>query len=383
MALLKGPARRTTRALHGWLGLGLGLVFVLLGLTGSLLVFYTELDAHLDPAFHGRPDALPLPRWQPVLDTLERAHPARRGGWRIELEPGARGFVTARYLRPPETEGAFFAPLMVTVDPGRGEVLASRFWGAFAATWVYDLHFTLLAGEPGLTVVGCVGLAFALVLATGLLLWWPRRGHWGAALRVKRGAGAARRHYDWHKTTGLAGGAVLLLLALSGFALALPQWVDPWLSSAPALPRPAAVPLPGRAPLPLDDLVARAVAHAPDGRPAWVDTPAAGSALVRVRLWRPGEPSRRFPRSFVWLHAQTGEVLAARDGRALPAGDRVLAWLHPLHSGEAFGLAGRVVVCLAGLLPAVLAVTGFLRWRDRPSARRAVSLSTPPQEAPR
>jgi uncharacterized iron-regulated membrane protein len=43
MALLRGSrARSLWLRLHRWLGLGLGAVFVLLGLTGSLLVFYTE-----------------------------------------------------------------------------------------------------------------------------------------------------------------------------------------------------------------------------------------------------------------------------------------------------------------------------------------------------
>lgn len=36
------------RRVHLWLGLSLGLLFVLLGLTGSALVFYPEMDGWLN-----------------------------------------------------------------------------------------------------------------------------------------------------------------------------------------------------------------------------------------------------------------------------------------------------------------------------------------------
>ena len=42
--------RRYVRMLHLYLGLCLGAVFALLGLTGSFLVFYPEMDRWLNPA---------------------------------------------------------------------------------------------------------------------------------------------------------------------------------------------------------------------------------------------------------------------------------------------------------------------------------------------
>lgn len=359
--------------LHRWLGLGLGGVFVLLGLTGSLLVFYTELDRQITPELAAVDPAAPITSWQAVLDALQRAHPQRDRSWRIELPPEGRGLVTARYLQPAETQGQQFAPLLVSVDPARGEVVASRFWGQFFATWVFDLHYTLLAGEGGLAVVGVLGLLMTLMLIAGLMLWWPRRGQWRAALRLRLAGSAARRHYDLHKLLGVGGSIVLLVLALTGFALALPNVVAPLfraLGSAPAMP-PISVPRePGVPLLSLDDALQRAQCHWPEAVPRWVDTPAAGSAVLRVRVWLPGDPSRRFPRSYVWLNAQTGELLATRDARQQPAGDAALAWLHPLHNGEAFGLAGRMLACVAGLLPLGLMWTGWLRWRDRRRAAR-------------
>lgn len=264
------------------------------------------------------------------------------------------------------------------MNPHTGEVLANRLWGRFAVTWVYDLHSTLLGGETGLAVVGVMGLSLATVLLTGILLWWPRRGKWRSALRLRLTASAQRRHYDLHKLLGLMGAAVLLVLAITGAALAFPSVVEPAVHalSAPLpmpvvrLPREAGQPL-----LPLDDVLERVRQWAPEGIPRWIDTPAADSAVLRVRLWLPGDPSRRFPRSYVWMSAHDGRILAVRDARHQSAGDTLLAWLHPLHSGEALGLTGRLLACLAGVFPVGLLVTGWLRWIDRRRAQRQARAS--------
>jgi uncharacterized iron-regulated membrane protein len=377
MAWLQGTPRAVTARLHRWAGLLLGPLFVLLGLTGSLLVFYVGLDERIEPALAqalARPGvpAADAP-WQPVWEALQRAHPQRQGGWRIEIGPQpTEPLVTARYLKPAETEGAFFAPLITTVDRRDLSIVADRFWGRTVMTWIYDLHFTLLMGEAGLWVVGTAGLLLALTLLGGLLLWWPRRGQAAAALRVKTGAGAMRRWHDLHKLAGLAGGGVLLVLALTGAALAVPAWVEPLvlgLGTQGPPPRVMVEREPGRPLLGLDQALAIARQALPGAVPRWVDTPSATRAVWGVRLAQAHEPSRRFPRTRVWIDAHTGEVLAVHAADGQRAGDVLEAWLHPLHNGEAFGLAGRLIVVLAGAFPLLMALSGALRWWHR---RRAV-----------
>ena len=62
--------------------------------------------------------------------------------------------------------------------------------------------------------------------------------------------------------------------------------------------------------------------------------------------------------------------VAVRDGLRDHPADATLAWLHPLHNGEAFGWAGRIVVLLSGLMPWVLGVTGVWRWWHKRRARQ-------------
>ncbi|NDY93842.1 PepSY-associated TM helix domain-containing protein [Ideonella livida] len=371
------PARRLWLRLHRWLGLGVGAWLLLLGLTGSWLVFYPTLDAWLDPAQRqavGR--NAPITAWEPVLQALKAAEPQRPRGWRIELPPDGRGLITARYLRPEEQPpGTFFAPLLVTVDPATGQAVARHTWGGTVGTWLYNLHFSLLAGEPGVWWVGWAGVLMSVSLLSGLVLWWPRSpGQWRQAWTRKLGAARPRRTWDWHRLTGLYASPLLLVLALTGTLLAWPQYLDPLvarLGPAPALPKPRSeLPAPGTPPLTLDLALATVQQAFPQAHIRWVDTPDGPQGVFRFRLALPGDPSERFAHSLVWVDAWRPQVLAAVTLDEWPAAATAQGWLHALHNGEAGGLAGRWAVLALGLLPTVLAWTGLRRWRDRRRGER-------------
>ncbi|TXC66945.1 PepSY domain-containing protein [Piscinibacter aquaticus] len=308
MAAAHLQARRRARlAVHRWLGLVFGAAFVLLGLTGSLLVFYTELDALLNPRLARRPADGTVQRYDPVLAALQAAHPQRHGSWRIELPPRGQGLVTARYLRPHETAGEAFAPLLVTVHPTRYEVLASRFWGDTAMTWVYDLHYTLLTGEAGRWVVGGFGVLLAASLSSGVWLWWPTPGQRAAAWRLKRGAARPRVVFDLHRLSGIYPLLLTAPLALTGVVLARPEVVEP----AVAKLSPPLTVTPPRAEAPhadapfigIDAALQCARERFPDGVPRWIDSPEPATGSYRIRLQQPGEPSERFPRTLLWIDA--------------------------------------------------------------------------------
>lgn len=373
---LRHRLRERWRLAHLWLGWGLGGLFALFGLSGSLLVVYPELDALLNPALIWRPEQGCIRAWEPVLQALQRAEPGRERGWRIELPEGGCGSVTARYLRPPERDGAFFAPRLVSLRADTLEPVAQRYWGETAMTWLFDLHYTGLAGATGRSVVGLLGLLLAASLISGLVLWWPRsRAQWRSAWRPKPDAGAARRTWDRHRLVGLYGAPLLLLLALTGALLALPDWVDPLVTHlSPPLPVPTAhstPPTADAARIPLDRALAAAQARFPGAQARWVDTPDGPEGVYRVRLQQPGEPSRRFPKTWVLVDAYSAEVLGVRDPREQGAGDGFLAWLHPLHNGEVAGWTGRIAVLLIGLTLPYLWITGLRRWWDRSRGRRA------------
>lgn len=375
MSAVSPRARRVWLQIHKVLGLALGLWFLLMGVTGSLLVYYRGLEAQLDARLREQPGVTAPAKIAEVHRTLVAAHPQRGTGWRIEVPSRPGEPVTARFLKPVETQGAYFAPLLATTDPSGRMLVANRFWGDTPGTWLYDLHFSLLGGELGVKVVGWGGVALAASLISGLVIWWPARGRWRQALRLRRGVSTVRRVYDLHTVFGALGAVLLLILALTGSALALPDLVKPMIASVSPLtpmPRPAVPPSTETTGprLDADAAIARAVQAFPGAQVRWIDTPATDGGLYRIRLRQPGEPGDRFPDTLVWIDSTRGEIVARRDPRHFSAGDTVWQWMHPLHSGEGFGPVGRLLVCLCGVLPVLLAVTGLWRWLDKRRARR-------------
>ena len=80
-----GARRRWWQRLHRWLGVSIGLVFALAGLTGAVLVFYVELDAWANPQIAPARSCAHPRSVDEVLAALHDAHPQRTGAWRIEL----------------------------------------------------------------------------------------------------------------------------------------------------------------------------------------------------------------------------------------------------------------------------------------------------------
>jgi len=355
--------RRAVRKVHLWLGLSLGGLFVLLGLTGSVLAFYPELDALLHPEI--RVEGRFPPDFDRALETVRRVYPDKAGPWRFEVT-GETGAIPARYYKPPERAGHGFRPMMVWLSPDGSTILRRDYWGEYAMTFVYDLHYRLLLGETGGTVLGWTGFALLAMLLSGLWAWWPR-GSWAKALRIKRHAPPQRALRDWHKLAGLSGSLFLILLTGTGIMLELPEESDTALTAiglpvapmahvhAPAAPMLIA---PSRA-------VATAQTALPGARVAWIETPPASGGAYRLRMQVSGDPSLRFPHSFVWVDGASGKVLAVQDARTAPSGTTVNTWVHPLHDGSAAGLTGRILAALVGLIPLVLFITGWLRWRAR------------------
>lgn len=368
----RGQFRRWAGLAHLWLGLSIGFVFALAGVTGSLLVFYVEIDAASHRGVAEAARLAPPPSYETVLRTLQGHAPHLEHAWRIEA-PDDGGAVSARYYRTEAAERRGFAPLVVWVDPHAPRVVRQGQWGDYLMTWIYDLHYTLLMGEAGKIAMAVAGALTLVLLVGGTMLWWPAKGKLRTALTLKPATTPQRRIYDLHKIAGIYGLVQLTVLTATGVMLGAPAWFRPALAAPAPLhiaPTLTSIARPEGVRIPVDVAVAKAQARFPGARLRWIETPDGVQGVYRVNLRQDWEPSRRFPRTNVWIDQYSGEVLAVRDPRHDAPGDVVLNWLHPIHSGEAGGLIGRLVVLATGLGAPMLFVTGVIRWTHKRRARR-------------
>lgn len=361
------------RRLHLGLGLSLGLLFALLGLTGSALVFYLEIDAALNPIAPA--EGVPAADWRsPVWDRAlatgrERWPDGGEFSFEVTGEPGP---IPARYYPPSEQHHHQAQREMVWFSADGSAILRSDTWGEYLMSWLYELHMHLLAGEFGRQIVGWSGFAALFLLITGIAVWWPR-GSWRKALTFKRGTVAQRRLRDVHKHAGLWSASLLFLLTLTGALLALPdiksQLFTAIITTPDKVPAPQSTQSSGTQ-VPLTQALAAAQMAVPDGTLAFLDVPSGGSAPIRIRVQTPGDPHRRFPGSFVFVDQYSGAVLAIHDVRKSNASTMTATWIRPIHDGTIAGLPTRMLAVLVGLLPTALFVTGILHWRTRRAARR-------------
>lgn len=363
----RNRARAWWMRLHLWLGLSVGTVFALLGLTGSVLVFHHELDALLCPSmFASGAESRALGSGAAIAAAADALPAGQQVGW-LSWPNDARDVFRA-YGGPPDDR---FGRL-VTIDPGTGEVLGSRAGDSGLLRFIYDLHFQLQLGTNGQTVVGIVGVLMLCSLGSGLYLWWPRKRHWRTGLTVRRGARPQRRDFDLHRATGIYGVALLLVMSGTGIFMALPDYTEPAVEVfSPITPRTGTIASNGSGDavdIGVDAAVGIARNRLPGAIVTGVGIPHREAGTYRVALNEPAHPRVSAGRSYVRVDRHTGEVRATRSWAGMTAADRFLDWQLPLHNGEAFGLVGRLIVFVTGLLPLALLVTGFLIWRHKRDA---------------
>jgi uncharacterized iron-regulated membrane protein len=366
--------RRVWLNAHLYLGLSAGFIFAMVGLTGSVLVFYVELDEFLNPPLRIEmtDTQKPLQTYETLLQSLQKKHPERTGSWRMEMPRDNQSMVTARYYKPHETEHLHFAPYMVSINPYTAEIVSSRFWGDTVMTWIYDLHYTLLFDTTGKLILSIIGGFLLVILLTGIYLWFPSKTQWKNALTFKRNSSSARFVFDLHKLNGVYSLGLLLLLVLTGVLLELPDTFNPLINQLSPLYQSPEITFHNQAHkqrVVVDNAVNIALTEYPKAQLRWIETPNNLTGVYRIMLYQTGEPSKRFPKTIISIEQYSSKVLNIRNPVESSNGDLFVRVLHPLHSGEIAGLTGRWIVFFSGFIPAILYVTGFMRWRQKHLAK--------------
>lgn len=374
--------------LHRYVGLSMAFFLIIAGLTGSLLAFYHELDTALNPDLF-RVEIRDAPRLGPAALTrsVEAVYPQAFARFvSLETHPGhsVRVSVTGR------TDAATGRPVEldineVYVNPYDGAILGARDWGALRVDrahlmpFLYKLHYTLhVPGNWGEWLFGIVALVWMFDCFVGAYLTFPRGRpffkKWRPAWQVKTHAGAYRLNFDLHRAGGLWLWGVLFVVALSGVYFNLNQEVfRPVVSlfgtltpfPTERLPKLAH---PNHAPkLTLDEALRHArkqlPTHAADYEPRFIGY-VAELGVYRVGFEERGRGERAFTLGYeqVFVDADTGAHKALWGYASGTAADKFLMWQFPLHSGQILGLPGRMLICLSGLVTAMLSITGIIVW---------------------
>jgi uncharacterized iron-regulated membrane protein len=369
---LQGSVRRLFTRLHRWSGLTLLVVLFIAAATGSVLPFREQIERWINPHLHVVPAGAQRVPLQEVIDIVERRHPdARVSTITLRSETADASLIVYLAKRPGAPPGDLEAS-EAFVNPYTGTLLGERnrrhpvFSRENVVPMLIRLHYSLLLESPGVWLMGTAAMVWLLTSVIGLALAWPtssrRAVSWRPIVTVRRAGGSYKLTYDLHRALGVALLPVWLVLGFTSVYLNFPGIVRtatmavaavtaPPTRAAAGVERPAVTP---------DQAIAKALARVQAAKPFGVTRDFTRSWYA-VRLVAPGDVSPT-GNSQVYVDFSTGEVVAVRLASELRAGDRFIFWQFPLHSGEAFGLPGRVAVAVAATALMVMCGTGLYVW---------------------
>lgn len=386
---------------HRYTGLAMTVFLVVVGLTGSLLAFYAELEHAINPGFQvtvSAKEKLDIPALAAQAERL--ASEAKVDSVGLDEDSGSAQVSVSPRTNPATNKPYKLAYDQLILNAYTGEELGRRTWGDISQgivnlmPFVYKLHYALALDEVGTWVLGITALVWTLDCFVGFYLTLPVKRktvpspipqyektrefwqRWSPAWKIKWSASTYRINFDLHRAGGLWLWLALLVFAWSSVYMNLGDTVyktvmkmvsefhEPW-ADFDDLTKPLDNPK-------ISFQEAYHIANEAMQREALRQ----GFKLqAPVAMWF--NPAKGFyvyaahsNRDVQDRHGSTRMVIDANTGAQklllLPTGQysgtTITSWLLALHTANVFGLPYRIFVCLLGLAIVMLSVTGVVIW---------------------
>jgi uncharacterized iron-regulated membrane protein len=346
---------------HRYIGLAVALIIVIVGLTGSILVFYPEMDNYLLDRQFGRV----IPQGEKI--SYERAidvvkdHYKDRPDWQISSINQFPDRPYTAWLTTPTKEYT-----VALVDPYTSRFMGDYVWDKSIFGTILKLHYQFLAGEIGMIIVGIAAALMFVLSITGLMLW-PGWRNLRSGFKIKWQGHPMRVNFDLHKTAGIGSVIFLILLSLTGFGWNFYAQAQPAIHAATFTPIPPEVkstPIADRPPLNVSAFTQKADALFPQSSTTYLALPQDKEGVFTVGKKQIGE-SVKYGQTEIKFDRFSGEVLQIKNALKPTRADVVLNSFLPLHFGTFGGVPTRILYVFVGLSPLVLFVTGAKMFKLR------------------
>lgn len=359
---------RTWYLIHKWSSLICTAFLLMLCVTGLPLIFHDEIDGAMggdaESTLAGAPSAesgLPLDRM------LASALDERPGEVPLFMAFSQDSpLLTVTTGPSPDAPGSEMT--LLYFDRATGASLGPA-PGNPPMDFLLQLHTDMFLGQPGMWLLGAMGLLFVLALVSGTVLYAPfmRRLSFGT---VRKARSERVRRLDQHNLIGVVALAWMAVIGLTG---AINAFADPlvetWRDGEVAAMTAAYA---DDAPLPparygsLDAAMASAQAALPGKSPQFIGFPGGdwSSGHHYAIFFQGDRPVTQHLLTPALVDAATGELT---DARSMPALNQALMISKPLHFGDYGGLPLKLVWTLLTLATIWVLWTGLLLWfRRRP-----------------
>ncbi len=395
--------------IHLWASLTLGLILLIVTISGSVALFHPEVDQLIEAKYYQVTPGESISYTQ-AWQIIKKAHPNEPVSEVVRANDSAPFYATI---------GAD-NDRTVYVDPGTGQINGTKGRSETIMGWIAKLHTSLFLDEVKFTYPKWVpewttkwigeslsdlflkvtALSLALMVITGAVLWWPgiKKMVYGFKLRTK--GSVYIRQYDWHKIIGFASLPFLAMWGLTAMNFYEPfhpliekGWLAATFSSVPPAPEDLKSNAEGKTASDqitidrLRDIAARELPQGariinlgvPDLNTKFKDKDAEKTARERtITVWGSHglDPWQygQFPGNYsVTIDQYSGKVLDKNQPRLDGSlGANIFEnWFYPIHAGIAVPWWARTIWFVFGMLPLVLAVTGLRMYLIKRQGRLA------------
>ncbi|MEG3849325.1 PepSY-associated TM helix domain-containing protein [Microcoleus sp. herbarium19] len=353
---------------HRWLGLTAGILLCIAGITGSILVFWHEIDRWwLTQRFGAIIPSSAKAAIPAIVDRVKTTYANKNLTLTSLSFPHYADDPYQAWLKD-----AADRHLQVFVNPYNGQIMGDRQWEISWVGWIYELHYKLLAGDTGVLIVGIVALLTLILSVTGIVLWpgWRRLA---TGFKIKWHGHIKRLNFDLHKVFGIIAAVFLAFIGFTGFAWNVPQAkvteaiYAVTLTAKPA--DPVSKPIPGKQPLAIGDLLRRADAAVPNAKTTYISFPNKPEEVFQVGK-RQSQESDKYGNTRIYLDRFTGKIIQLKDGVKPSRAEAILNQFGPVHFGTFGGRLTQILYVFVGLAPSILFVTGFIMWWHRRRVKR-------------
>lgn len=383
--------KKWSAKLHLWFGLSVGIIVFIVSLTGTMYVFKDEVQSILrkDAVYVKAETITQTPLSIEILKekvSLEINEKFPVSSVEIPLDK-SKCYEFLYYEKDKEAWNYFDEVKinkLVYVNPYNGRIqgIYNEKYDLFPI--LKAIHWSLLLkADWGKYVVGIPVVLFIIMLITGIILWWPknkkmRKGRfyfdWKNVKTWKR------KNYDLHNVLGFYASFIALLISLSGI-----YFVYPWVKNAFNFMLSGSAELPKEKEFKSPDSLMAKNNKVYDLAALQTQTLYSGSSSFRIPLNgknKKGKELKNIPvtvygedgkfavRNQLAFDKYSGKLLTNRPHQKLTSAEQYANANYDIHTGSYFGLIGKIIWFMAGLICTSLPVTGFLVWWGKRKKQR-------------
>ncbi|NGP87710.1 PepSY-associated TM helix domain-containing protein [Fodinibius halophilus] len=347
-------------SIHKWLGLLAGIFILIMGISGSIIVFDDEIDDLINHEIITQPNSTQPVSVDKAYSSIVNTHP----NWEIRftnIPEQANRVIEAEIRRPNDRRYLYLHPVS-------GKILLDKASKTNFTHWMLKLHYSLHAGVIGETILFVAALMFIGSLITGI--WFYRKAIWRVCTFkiYPRFRDLKSTSSELHRTIGVWALLFNFITALTG-TIILFTIVSAHLTSK----GPEPIPDPPSINVSIDSLLNKAVESYPGFDPSYLMLPKQEGGTIRFY----GHTDTDWPihyrfSNYLQFNPNDGTLVHAFFIKDKPIEMHLLSFIYPLHFGNWGGIIIKILYSLFGIAPAILSITGFIIWQKRNSKKKTI-----------